>query len=187
MKLSLFSVSYAGYWGQDALDLPRFISKAAELGYDGVMLAGKRPHLSPLDMNADRVAAIRRQLDEHRLECTVIAGYTDFSAGAAAEVPYFEMQIQYVESLARLASGLGCSIVRIFTAYDREGSSTGATWNAIVRILQEICDRAQALGVQVQVTQDRAGFLPRKLRVFSQGRGGQRLPENGNDARLLCG
>ena len=57
MKLSLFSVSYAGYWGQDKLELPAFIGKAASLGYDAVMIAGKRPHLSPLDSDADRIAA----------------------------------------------------------------------------------------------------------------------------------
>lgn len=28
MKLSLFSVSYAGYWGQQKLQLPAFIAKA---------------------------------------------------------------------------------------------------------------------------------------------------------------
>jgi hypothetical protein len=49
MQLGLFSVSYAGYWGQQRLDLPSFIAKAAELGYSSVMLAGKRPHASPLD------------------------------------------------------------------------------------------------------------------------------------------
>ena len=38
MKLSLFSVSYAGFWGQDVLDLPSFIARASKLGYDAVML-----------------------------------------------------------------------------------------------------------------------------------------------------
>jgi len=45
MKLSLFSVSYAGFWGQHQLTLPEFIEKSAQLGYDSVMLAGKRPHI----------------------------------------------------------------------------------------------------------------------------------------------
>ena len=151
MKLSLFSVSYAGYWGQEALDLSAFLQRAAELGYRGVMLAGKRPHLSPLDANADRLAMIQNELKTHGLECTVIAGYTDFAATAAAEVPYLEMQIQFVETLARMAKALSCSLVRIFTAYDLEGSNHRATWNTVVRTVQEICDRAQAYGVTVAV------------------------------------
>ena len=35
----LFSVSYAGLWGQHALDLPAFLIRAAKLGYEAVMLA----------------------------------------------------------------------------------------------------------------------------------------------------
>jgi len=59
MLLSLFSVSYAGLWGQRALDTAALIAKAAELGYDAVMLMGKRPHLSPLDATPHEVAAIK--------------------------------------------------------------------------------------------------------------------------------
>src|SRR5579871_3777368 len=56
MQLGLFSISYGGLWGQATLDLNSFIPKAAELGFDAVMLAGKRPHLSPLDMDARALA-----------------------------------------------------------------------------------------------------------------------------------
>jgi len=44
-NLLLHSVSYAGFWGQAALSLDQFIDKAAELGYDGVMLMAKRPQI----------------------------------------------------------------------------------------------------------------------------------------------
>jgi len=58
MRLTLFSVGYAGLWGQSVLGMHEFLDKAARLGYDGVMLAGKRPHLSPLDTTpkTDRTA-----------------------------------------------------------------------------------------------------------------------------------
>ena len=45
----LHSVSYSGSWGQPALTVEQFLDKAADLGYDGVMLMAKRPHLSLLD------------------------------------------------------------------------------------------------------------------------------------------
>ena len=77
MKLSLFSVSYAGYWGQHKLELPAFVARAADLGYDSVMIAGKQPHLSPLDANADDLAAIKAALDERDVTCGVVGGYTD--------------------------------------------------------------------------------------------------------------
>ena len=43
---SLFSVSYAGLWGQHRLDTLEFLKKAAKLGYTAVQLAGKKPHIS---------------------------------------------------------------------------------------------------------------------------------------------
>jgi hypothetical protein len=46
MKLGLFSVSYAGLWGQHVADLLAVIAKAAALGFDTVRPMGKRPHLS---------------------------------------------------------------------------------------------------------------------------------------------
>ena len=48
-ELLLHSVSYAGLWGQHFLSVDAFIDKAAELGYSGVMLMAKRPHISVLD------------------------------------------------------------------------------------------------------------------------------------------
>ena len=47
--LVLHSVSYSGSWGQHFLSVEQFLDKAADLGFDGVMLMAKRPHLSVLD------------------------------------------------------------------------------------------------------------------------------------------
>ncbi|MEX0612145.1 MAG: sugar phosphate isomerase/epimerase family protein [Pirellulales bacterium] len=151
MKLGLFSVSYAGLWGQHKLDLPAFIAKAAGLGYDAVMLAGKRPHLSPLDADTSYLASIRGALEQHSIACGVVAGYTDLSPPRAAEVPYLEMQIAYVESLARMAAELRASVVRVFTAYEVDGHSLNSIWNGAVQALREMCDRAAAHGVTLAV------------------------------------
>jgi len=151
MKISLFSVSYAGYWGQQKLDLSAFIAKAAQLGYDTVMLAGKRPHLSPLDTDSDCIASVRAALIQNNIACGVIAGYTDLSPTAAAEVPYLEMQISYIESLARIGSELGAPVVRVFTAYEAEGHTPYAVWNGVVLALREMCDRAAEHDVTIAV------------------------------------
>lgn len=151
MKLSLFSVSYAGYWGQHQLGLTAFIEKAANLGYEAVMLAGKRPHLSPLDANEERLSIVKATLEEHSIECAVVGGYTDLGPAAAAEVPYLEMQIAYVESLARIAARLGASVVRVFTAYEVEGRSPHGQWTAVVQTLREMCDRAAEHDVTIAV------------------------------------
>jgi sugar phosphate isomerase/epimerase len=151
VKLSLFSVSYAGLWGQATLDVPEFIQKAAALGYDSVMLAGKRPHLSLLDADPDHLGSIRSTMEAAGVGCDVVAAYTDLSPTTAAEVPYLEMQIAYVESLARIAAELGASIVRVFTAYEIDGHSPHSIWSGVVRALREMCDRAAVHGVVLAV------------------------------------
>jgi sugar phosphate isomerase/epimerase len=151
MKLSLFSVSYAGFWGQDRLDVADFLRHAGKLGYAAVMLMGKRPHLSPLDAAPERIAHVREVLKQARLECAVIGGYTDFAGGSAAEVPYLEMQIDYVESLAKLARQLGAGIVRIFTSYESAALPFTVLWDRTVNAIQECCDRASAYDCTIAI------------------------------------
>ncbi len=138
MELSLFSVSYAGLWGQQRLGLAEFIAKAAELGYGSVMLAGKRPHLSPLDCDDAALESIRGVLVHHGVKCAAVAGYTDFSPPAAAEVPFAEMQFAYVRSLARAAAALGAKFVRVFTAYEQPSFSGTAAWKLVVDSLRRV-------------------------------------------------
>ena len=85
MTLGLFSISYGGLWGQASLDLRAFVRRAAALGYGAVMLAGKRPHLSPLDFGPDAIAALRDELHTANVRCAVVAAYTDLTPAAAAE------------------------------------------------------------------------------------------------------
>jgi sugar phosphate isomerase/epimerase len=151
MQLGLFSISYGGLWGQAALDVRSFVRKAAALGYDAVMLAGKRPHLSPLDYDPAAVAALRDDLAAAGVTCPAVAAYTDFSPAAAAEVPAVEMQIAYVEALCLLGAALGAGVVRVFTAYEPPGQSPHASWQRVVAALREVCDRAEEHGVTVAV------------------------------------
>jgi len=69
---TLFSVSYAGLWGQQTLDLEAFIRKAAELGYSAVELMGKRPHLSPLDLDSRKLDRIKQCAKESRIQIATI-------------------------------------------------------------------------------------------------------------------
>lgn len=149
MTPCLFSVSYAGYWGQASLGLPEFIRHAGQLGYGSVMLAGKRPHLSPLDYNEARLDAVRAALHTARVQCAVVAGYTHLAPSSAAEVPVIEMQIAYVESLGRLAAALGAKIVRIFTAYESDGQDLPQGWQRVVVTVREMADRLAPLGISL--------------------------------------
>jgi sugar phosphate isomerase/epimerase len=115
------------------------------------MLMGKRPHLSPIDTTPQQLAELERWLDSAAICCTVLGAYTDFAGGAAAEVPYVEMQIAYVEALARIAQTLGAKVVRVFTAYEASGVPFHALWERTVTALRECCDRAVPFGVTIAV------------------------------------
>jgi sugar phosphate isomerase/epimerase len=150
-ETSLFSVSYAGLWGQQRLTLPEFIARAASLGFPSVMLMGKRPHLAPLDADERFLAEIRQALRTHRVRCPAVAGYTDFAPQRAAEVPFLEMQLDYVAALCRLASALEAKYVRVFTAYEHDGTSPMAVWNQVVSALREAAARAGDYGITLAV------------------------------------
>ncbi len=150
-QLGLFSISYGGLWGQSVLDLRAFVRRAACLGYDAVMLAGKRPHLSPLDMTADAIAALRDELHTANVKCAVVAAYTNLSRASAAEVPFIEMQIAYVEELCKIGTQLGANVVRVFTAYEQPGQSPHANWQRVVGAIREMCDRAASHGVTIAI------------------------------------
>ncbi len=152
MKTSLFSVSYAGLWGQARLELPAFIERAKSLGYQGVMLMGKRPHASVLDLNDARRRELREHLRRAGLELSCIAAYTSFTAGLeCAEVPLIEMQVKYVQELAQLSRELGCSLVRVFTGYESNTTSPALLWNRCVEALRACADAAKPFGVTLGI------------------------------------
>ena len=150
---ALFSVSYAGLWGQHALDLPAFIRKAGQLGYAAVELMGKRPHLSVLSADDAMLDRIKGCATDHGIEICTIAAYTDFTHGkGAAEVPFGEMQVAYVRSLAQIAGRLGAKIVRVFTGYTTNPDAGADDWGKCVQAVRECAaaaaDHGVVLGVQ---------------------------------------
>jgi sugar phosphate isomerase/epimerase len=149
MTPTLFSVSYAGSWGQYRLDASSFLQQAAALGYAAVEIGGKRPHLSPLDYtNDESLAELRETARAAGVEIATIAGYTDFTAGRhAAEVPFVEMQLSYVAALARIARALDAKIVRVFSGYSPETADYQSDWARCVTALREAAELTADFGV----------------------------------------
>lgn len=152
MKTALHSVSYAGSWGQAALPLSQVIDKAAQFGYQGIMLTGKRPHGSLLDFDRKQRKRLKTKLDANGIQIACIAGYNDFSGGwETPEIPFREMQVHYITEAARLVSDLGGDLVRVFTAFDREHLSYDLQWSWCVDCLRECSRRAADFGVSIGV------------------------------------
>jgi sugar phosphate isomerase/epimerase len=151
-KLALHSVSYAGLWGQSYLSVDQFIDKSAELGFDGVMLMAKRPHLSVLDYDSPACARLRERMETNELSAVCLAGYTNFTADLEhADIPHREIQIQHVTGLARMARDLGCSLVRVFTGYEHPASGYSVQWKMVVETLRECAKRASDFNVTIGV------------------------------------
>ncbi len=149
----LHSVSYAGVWpGQTRLSLDEFLDKAAELGFKGVMLMAKRPHLSVLDFTVQDCARLRAKIEGRGLRCEVLAGYNNFSADLEhGDVPHREIQIQHITELARRAQALGAGVVRVFTAYEHPAMGPAALAQMLIETLRECARRAADCGVVIGV------------------------------------
>lgn len=121
VKTCLHSVSYLGIWrGQTQLSVDEFLVKAKELGYEGVMLVAKRPHVSPHDYDKAARARLKAKIESLGLTLVGLAGYTDFTAGIDKPgIPNAEIQAAWVGEIAELAKDLGTNMVRIFTGYER--------------------------------------------------------------------
>jgi sugar phosphate isomerase/epimerase len=145
-------VSYSGSWGQPCLSLEDFIDRAAELGFDGVMLMAKRPHLSLLDYPPARRRELRARLEKRRLSHICVAAYNNFTADAEhGEVPTAEIHTHYLSELSRLTADLGGTCLRVFTGYEQAAAGYASQWALVVRSLQECARRASEFGVTIAV------------------------------------
>jgi sugar phosphate isomerase/epimerase len=152
MKTTLFTVSYAGFWGQAKLSLPQALRKVKALGYASVEIMGKRPHLSIVDCSLDDVRSYRALLDELGIAAASIAGYTNFTGGMESrEVPFVEIQLGYIRRLAQFAEILGADAIRIFTGYNVDALSYDQQWKLCVEAVREACDIAAQYGVAIGV------------------------------------
>lgn len=156
MELVLHSISYAGVWpGQARLTLEEFVPRAAQLGYSSIMLVAKRPHLSLLDYpdrRPERRRNLRALIQEHGLSVACLAAYTDFTTGAdRPDIPLAEQQMIYLTELAELARDLDCSLIRVFTGYERAGVSYDAAWQRVVDCLRTSAEQVADYGVTLAV------------------------------------
>lgn len=153
VKTCLHSIGYAGIWrGQAQLTVDEFLVKAKELGFDGVMLMAKRPHLSLVDYDKPARAKLKKRIEELGLTLVGLAGYSDFTAGIDKPgIPHTEIQAAYIGQLAELANDLGTKMVRIFTGYERPGVPYDKQYALVVEGITMAAKQAQQYGVTLVV------------------------------------
>ncbi len=153
VKTCLHSVSYAGFWrGQERLTVDEFLVKAKELGFEGVMLVAKRPHVSPHDYDKAARARLKAKIDSLGLTLVALAGYTDFTAGIDKPgIPNTEIQAAWVGEIAELAKDLGTNMVRVFTGYERPGIPYDKQYSEVAEGLKMAGKLAAEHGVTLAV------------------------------------
>ena len=153
LKTCLHSISYAGVWrGQAVLSVEEVLLKAKQMGYDGVMLVAKRPHVSPVDYDDAARKRLRARIEELGLKLVAMAGYTDFTAGIDKPgIPHVEIQAAYVGELARLARDLGTNMVRIYTGYERAEIPYDRQYATVVEGLKLAGKEAAKFGVTLAI------------------------------------
>jgi sugar phosphate isomerase/epimerase len=153
LKTCLHSIGYSGLWrGQAVLTVDEFLVKAKELGYDGVMLMAKAPHLSLLEYDKEARERLKRRIAELDLTLVGLAGYSDFTAGMDKPgIPHTEIQAAYIGQLAELARDLGTSMIRIFTGYERPGIPYDKQYATVVEGIRMAGKEAQKYGVTLAI------------------------------------
>lgn len=153
VKTCLHSIGYAGLWrGQAVLSVDDFLVKAKELGYDGVMIMAKRPHLSPLEYDKAARVKLRKRIEDLGLTLVGLAGYSDFTAGIDKPgIPHTEIQAAYIGEVCELAADLGTKMVRIFTGYERPGIPYDKQYATVVEGITLAAREAQKYGVTLVI------------------------------------
>ncbi|MCK4922377.1 MAG: sugar phosphate isomerase/epimerase [Bacteroidales bacterium] len=153
VKTCLHSIGYSGLWrGQARLSVDEFLVKAKELGYDGVMLMAKRPHLSLIDYDKEARAALKKRIEDLGLTLVGLAGYSDYTAGIDKPgIPHTEIQAAYIGQMAELASDLGTNMIRIFTGYERPGIPYDKQYATVVEGITLSAIEAQKYGVTLVI------------------------------------
>ncbi|MCL2060418.1 MAG: sugar phosphate isomerase/epimerase [Oscillospiraceae bacterium] len=122
MKIGLYSISCSGVWFKDRppLTVEEFVDTAKKYGYEGVELDLKRPHGSPLDLDAKRCKEIAAYVADKGLIMSGAAANNNFASIVDEEL---ENELLFVREQLRVCKDLGAPVLRIFAA-----------WNGIVRV-----------------------------------------------------
>lgn len=135
MKIALCSIAFRERLLEYALDL------AADVGFQGVEIWGREPHISH-EFDANRVAAVRRMVAERGLEVPVFGSYLRLGAtnqNHTGDVP--------LKDVLQTAAGLGSPIIRVWASDVGSAEAEEAVWRSTVRDAREAAASAAKMGI----------------------------------------
>lgn len=124
----------------DDRSLEEAITAAAEIGYDGVEIMARDPHLS-VETSRERAYGIRTHLDQLGLGIPCLATYT----GGYARVPETECrkELEVFEKFLELAEILEVDLVRHHAGRPSVRDATEEDFKSAAKWLQSAADRAE--------------------------------------------
>jgi sugar phosphate isomerase/epimerase len=115
MKVSLYTISYTGIWyAGPALQIEEIVPRIREMGYEGIEIAAKRPHASPLDWDKKRCEKVKELCNSYQMPIVALATYTNFASPIMEER---ENELLMLREQIKLASWLEAPVVRVFAAW----------------------------------------------------------------------
>src|SRR4051794_20952788 len=152
MKLSNYSLNYAGAIARGETDVFRFLADCRALGLDGASL-----HLNDLPgTKPDVLAKVRRAYLDNGLSMAMLTVSTNFGqAGGRA-------QTDYVEALKAVgvAVSLGAPLLRVFAGSGgADVNRPVGAWDQAVDYFRRLCTKAAEAGVPIGLQNHNHGGL----------------------------
>ncbi len=139
IKIILCTIAY-----RDRL-LDHVLDVAEDLGFDGVEIWGREPHISE-QFDENRVKAVQRMIHERGLLAPVLGSYLRFGCTKTRMEGTVEL-----EDTLHTAHCLGTKIVRVWASDVPSAQATEAVWETTIEQCQQACDQASKLGITFAV------------------------------------
>lgn len=115
VKVGLYGITYLGVWYKGpSLTCSELITKARELGYDGVEFDGKRPQANPMDLDERARGGIRELAAKEGVQIAAISANNNFTSPVIEDR---ECQLLMVRELIRLCKDVEAPVLRLFAAW----------------------------------------------------------------------
>ncbi len=149
MKLSLCTIAFRERLLEDAINI------AQQIGFDGVEIWGREPHISE-NFDERRVRAARKMIEDRNLEICGLGSYLRFQGGTPPEDD--EEDSPDLASVLHTARVLGAPTVRVWAGSCPSSKARRRDWNLCVQELQAACEKAANVGAELAVEMQSGTF-----------------------------
>ncbi|HEV3164065.1 MAG TPA: SMP-30/gluconolactonase/LRE family protein [Isosphaeraceae bacterium] len=151
MKLSNYSLNYAGLIAKGKIDIFGFLALCRGLGLEGASL-----HIRDLPGTQPEVLAkVRRACLDHGLSIAMVTVSTNFGQPEPKQAG----ELAQARDAIRVASFLGAPLLRVFAGSAPQGDDRQAAWARSVAAVRKVCEEAAQAGLPIGLQNHNHGAL----------------------------